>query len=304
MQFPASVDLTCQLVTELAREFMTPSGLRPVDRARFEQHLHACTWCLTYIQQLAETVHAARRLAQEPAQLDTTRVLALFRRVAPPAPEVFAEIPSAPAPKSEHSSASAPVRLTGRSQRALKFLARGAIGALSGFAWPRAEGAQPGAWVEVDAPLSPCERGIHACGLGDLAHWLHDELWIIELDGETAVSVDGVVAARGRLLHEVAEWRLGGARRFAQAAYDHAHALVHAEPAPSPDALRCLASAARHLPRGSVALAAYCAAMAIARNVGGIRFDQDAYDAERRHQSMLIVRELSLADRLTEPLPA
>lgn len=296
MQLPALVDLTCKQITELAHAFMTPHGLRVADRARFEQHLHACTWCMTYMQQLGETVRAARRLAHEPAPSDPRRVLALFRAVAQPAVRPAVE------------EALAPQRAAGRrtvapsdvgAQYGFKFLARGAVGALSGFAWPRPDGAQPGAWVEVAGPLAPCERGIHACSAGDLAHWLHDELWVVELGGEMCEGVDAMVAARGRLVREVSGWRLGGGVRFAHAVYERAHACIHDDPSPAPDALHCLASAARHVQRENVSLAAFCAAMAVARQAGRTCFDQAAYDAARREQAALIVGDLGLAEPLS-----
>ena len=76
---------------------------------------------------------------------------------------------------------------------AYKFLGAGAVGTYSGFAWPVGE------WVDVDLPLVPSRRGVHACRVLDLPYWLDDELWVVELDGEIAEQERMVVAERGRL---------------------------------------------------------------------------------------------------------
>jgi hypothetical protein len=256
---------------------------------------------MTYVQQLAATVRAARALAHGLARADTARMLALFRSAAlhVSAPETAPPVPI--------SSEGAPARKTiiaeqNGARLALKFLARGAVGPVSGFAWPRPiDDTQPGAWVEVDAPTIPCQRGIHAARTSELSHWLHDELWLVEQAGALTPGIDALVATRGRLVREIAGWTAGGALRFAHAAYDHAAELVAGRATSVPDAERCLASAARHLPRGNVTLTAFCAAMAVARSAGVSCFDQTAYDAERRWQSAYITRDLSLDAALTTP---
>ena len=63
--------------------------------------------------------------------------------------------------------------------RAYKFLCEGATGVLSGFTWPVGE------WVVVAGELVPTRRGVHACRRRDLAYWLDEELWAVDLDGET-----------------------------------------------------------------------------------------------------------------------
>lgn len=299
MHFPAFVDLTCQLITELARDYMTASALSVHERARFEQHLHACPWCMTYLQQLAQTARAARALADDTTPPDADRLLALFRS----APSSTAPLPPTPRPAPPAPPITAVP--TSRSHQpadrwALKFLARGAVGPISRFAWPRPrDDERPGAWVEIDAPPVPCQRGIHAVRASELAHWLHDELWLVELGGEVRPGVDALVATRGRLVREVTGWSFGGALRFAHAAYDHAAAILGATPAR--DAERCLAAAARTLAHGDVALTAFCAALAVARGAGVDRFDQAAYDAERQWQSTSIARDLQLDAQLEAP---
>ena len=78
---------------------------------------------------------------------------------------------------------------------AYKFLSGGGTGVLSGFRWPVGE------WVTVEGELVPARRGVHACRTGDLARWLDEELWAVELDGEL-LEADCFVARPPR-----ASWR-------------------------------------------------------------------------------------------------
>ena len=70
-----------------------------------------------------------------------------------------------------------------------------------------APGSKPG-------PSRRAGEGIHACRTGDLAYWLHAELWEIELDGAIHESQHKVVARRGRLLRRVDAWSAGVAREL------------------------------------------------------------------------------------------
>jgi hypothetical protein len=82
-------------------------------------------------------------------------------------------------------------------------LAKGALGPLSGFAWPMPQGGLPGPWVEVTGPLAPCARGVHVCRSVNLAHWIHDELWeYLGVSGDRLVKVLGdlEVIARTRMI--------------------------------------------------------------------------------------------------------
>lgn len=81
-----------------------------------------------------------------------------------------------------------------------KFLSTGRVGAYSGFVWP------VGSWVEVEPPLVPTRRGIHACTLPDLPFWLDEELWIVELQGELLEDERMVVASLGCLVEQVRAW--------------------------------------------------------------------------------------------------
>jgi hypothetical protein len=63
----------------------------------------------------------------------------------------------------------------------------------------------PDRWVEVTSAI-PCHQGVHACRPGDVAHWLADTLWEVELDGEIVDSRHKVVGTRGRLVAPVREY--------------------------------------------------------------------------------------------------
>lgn len=183
------------------------------------------------------------------------------------------------------------------SQFAYKFLARGALGAVTEFAWPLpAAGGEPGAWVIASSPVALCASGVHACRPRELAHWLHEELWLVELGGELREGVDCLVAERARLIRPLQAWQEGGARRFAHAARDHAAQLTAAGPEASRARLaQYVADSSAHLPHGATALAAFCAAMAVAWLEGADHFDEAAYRRERVWQSEFIARDLQLS---------
>jgi hypothetical protein len=292
MKLPAQVEITCKQVTEWVRDYLAEPGMANGDRARLEQHLHACTWCMDYLHQLQDAARAARALGGEPVELPESDLLTMFRRAARALGEVSAPQPR-PLVGSPPSGRASTVEGT---RYAFKFLMAGGIGPLSRFSWPLPSSTGPGDWVEVAGRVEPCRVGVHACRTRELSWWLHDTLWLVELDGPAQRSGCGVVAPRGRLLREVEAWREGGAMRFAHAAYEHALAQVlAAEPERRAAAMPCVNSSSYHLPNRSVALAAFCAAMAVARLRGVTRFVQSGYDAERRWQSAWLARELGLS---------
>ena len=79
MRIPSFVELTCRDVTELVTDYMH-AALAPHERLRFEQHLHACTWCMTYLKQMRRTVEWTSQLAAPRAGASRTTALELFRR--------------------------------------------------------------------------------------------------------------------------------------------------------------------------------------------------------------------------------
>jgi hypothetical protein len=167
---------------------------------------------------------------------------------------------------------------------AYKFLAKGAVGPISGYAWPA-----PGAWVETEGPLAVCQRGVHLCSALDLAHWLHDELWEVESGGECLDGIDCFVARRARLVRRIDAWSEGGAARFADACIEHATAM--AAPAPSDVVRGFLEDARGAADEGYIAVGAFSAALAVAKSSPGTEVEA-AYRRERRWQSEWITREL------------
>jgi hypothetical protein len=171
---------------------------------------------------------------------------------------------------------------------AYKFLATGGLGPLSGVAWPLPVGDTPGAWLEADGPLAVCRRGAHVCRPIDLAHWLSDELWAVETAGDQLAGIDCLVVERARLVRRFTAWSDGGAARFAGAALAHAAAL--AGPAASGDVRGLIDDGAEAASEGYPAVAAYCAALAVARL--GADAPARAYAVERAWQSAWIAREI------------
>ncbi len=113
--------------------------------------------------------------------------------------------------------------------RAYKFLDRAGATVITCWSWPRPDGDDPGPWVEAER-VRPCREGIHACRADDLAYWISDQLWEIELDGEIVQSHHKVVGRRGRLVRRIAEWTPDTASELAAwgawRSRDHAEQLL------------------------------------------------------------------------------
>jgi anti-sigma factor RsiW len=72
-------DLTCVELVELVTEYLE-GGLSTADRERFEEHLGFCDWCVTYLDQVRQTLTSVGSLREDdlsPAMQDT--LLAAFR---------------------------------------------------------------------------------------------------------------------------------------------------------------------------------------------------------------------------------
>jgi hypothetical protein len=162
--------------------------------------------------------------------------------------------------------------------RAFKFLGQGAIGTFTGFVWPA-----PGAWVDVTGPLDPCRNGFHVCHAHELAHWLHEELWELDVDGDQLAGTDCFVVRRARLVRQVAAWDAAGTVRFAHACIEHADQSGAAGDA--------LAEARGAADGGYPAIAAYIAALAVGR-IGPAAELEQGYARERTWQSDWIAREM------------
>ena len=165
---------------------------------------------------------------------------------------------------------------------ARKFLAADGRGPFSGMAWPAPAGGAPGAWIAVDGVLAQCERGLHVCRDVDLAYWIHDELWDVEVEGAAVEGLDCLVVARARLLRRIHAWT-EGRHRFAQASIEHAASLNSIGSKAFGELLGDAQLMATH---GYPALASYTAAVAVGRATG-----EDAvqgFRAERLWQSRWI----------------
>jgi hypothetical protein len=184
---------------------------------------------------------------------------------------------------------------------AYKFLAPGAVGRFTGFAWPVLAD-EPGAWVHADAPPVPCARGIHACRIQDLPYWLDDELWTIELAGDVVVGEDAVVAGSGRLLAPVSGWSYDTAREFARACADRARELAEAGDGDGDRRAPALASAAATCelhagaPEDVPAFVSWMAFAGYGLRAMGDLLDGDAGRGEARRQADWLAGRLGLAE--------
>lgn len=72
-------EVVCRDVVEVVNDYIE-DAMPSEARAAFEQHLHACPWCLTYLDQIRATSGFVRRLAQEelPPEVESS-LRALFR---------------------------------------------------------------------------------------------------------------------------------------------------------------------------------------------------------------------------------
>jgi hypothetical protein len=74
------VDLTCKDVTDLITDYMS-DALTTEFKLRFEQHLYACTWCMTYLDQMHQTIQSTKAPAPAAISPDTeARMKELFQR--------------------------------------------------------------------------------------------------------------------------------------------------------------------------------------------------------------------------------
>lgn len=149
---------------------------------------------------------------------------------------------------------------------AYKFLAPGAVSPTARFAWPIPVPGAAGAWVETTGPLTPCARGVHVCRPIDLAHWLNEELWELQADGDSILSVDCMVVRRARLVRRIDAWSNGGATRFAEACIERARTSLDA--AASLPSRELIDDAKEAAAAGYVSVSAYASALAVARRHG------------------------------------
>ena len=56
--------LSCKELVELVTEYLEGT-LSPADRARFEEHLTICPGCITYVEQIRQTIRLVGRIDEE-----------------------------------------------------------------------------------------------------------------------------------------------------------------------------------------------------------------------------------------------
>jgi hypothetical protein len=172
--------------------------------------------------------------------------------------------------------------------RAYKFLRGDRRSPITGFRWPES------GWVEATGPLEACRNGVHACRIEDLPHWIGDELWTVEVEGEVQTAPNGVLARRGRLVERVQEWADGVAQEFADDCARRARALAGETATIGERASDAAANAAS----GWVSASAYIAAV-VAGQAGSGRLEGPAYEqhflAERARQSGWLRERLRLS---------
>jgi hypothetical protein len=164
-----------------------------------------------------------------------------------------------------------------------KCLRPGRVGPFSGHTWPIAD------WVEGGDPAL-CVRGVHACRVDDLPHWLTEELWEVELDGELRREGRKLVAERGRLVHRIEEWTHGAAISYGEGCAARARERVAAATGDTAAQVSELAAdVAAVAARGEPALVGYIAARAAEVHAG-----VDGYAEERAAQARWLASELGL----------
>ena len=72
-------NLSCQEVVELVTDYLE-QALLPEKRVQFEEHIADCPGCLTYIEQIQQTIVMLRNLAKQPMFPETKQeLLEIFR---------------------------------------------------------------------------------------------------------------------------------------------------------------------------------------------------------------------------------
>lgn len=67
-------ELTCQEVVALVTEYLEQT-LLPEMQTKVDEHLAGCPGCMTYYEQMQQTIAMLRKLAQEPTLPETREAL-------------------------------------------------------------------------------------------------------------------------------------------------------------------------------------------------------------------------------------
>lgn len=72
-------DMTCKELVELVTDYLE-GALSERDRVRFDDHLEGCPFCLTYLDQMRQTIGTLGRLPEESIAPDAlAELLARFK---------------------------------------------------------------------------------------------------------------------------------------------------------------------------------------------------------------------------------
>lgn len=73
------VEMSCRQLVEVVTDYLE-STMPAGDRARFEAHLDECPYCVTYLEQIRETIDTLGRLDEESLNPEARdRLLRAFR---------------------------------------------------------------------------------------------------------------------------------------------------------------------------------------------------------------------------------
>lgn len=297
-----SFDLTCQVSVELLPKYLDDE-LPEVQTVRLEQHIMICPGCRTYLEQLRRTIAAVSGLrAGEAGHQLWADIAAHLPVAAVPAgsDDAMAGNPEITDPRLPAPDPDPAIRVV-----AYKFLAPDRTAPFAQVRWP--EPGADGRWILASAAVGICHRAVHACRAKDLAYWLDQRLWRVELAGEITESATKIVAERGRLLDPVDGWpevcpafiddcltRLAELRDWAKENQDHCAARM----------LRAYVKEMEEDEDTDPASVSYTVAHATGI-VGWLpgeglaakaRGERTPFDAERRRQSRWLTDRLGLAD--------
>ena len=89
-------------------------------------------------------------------------------------------------------------------------------------AWSLPHDGEPGDWMPaIVDKLVPCRNGYHLCREGDLAQWLHRDIYTAGYRGEMVECNNKVVVREARLLAHMDTWNERTARLFACDCAEH-----------------------------------------------------------------------------------
>jgi predicted anti-sigma-YlaC factor YlaD len=72
-------ELTCQELVEVVTDYLE-ERMPPEQRLLFEEHLAFCSWCVTYLDQMRETIRVTGALKEEDLAPETRdELLRIFR---------------------------------------------------------------------------------------------------------------------------------------------------------------------------------------------------------------------------------